>query len=259
MLSHPVEVQRMPAEPHGRRYAFFDLDGTLLPWDTQLLFCDFALRRQAWRRFFLLPVVFVLPLKAVGWVSSRFVKRLFLGFLAGMSRAEVTALAEEFAGCVVGRRIWPEMRAEIEARRRDGCVLVLNTASPRFYAEPIARRLGFAHCVGTEVELSERMPWIPVFPGPNNKREAKVVAMRERGPLSPDTVLPLPGSWTYTDSSADLPLLACAEHGVLVDPRPSLAARAAELGWTILRPSPEVSRFRRILAAVAMFFGCWGS
>ena len=240
------------------RYAFFDLDGTLLPWDTQLLFADFVLRRQPWRRVLLLPVLLVLPLKAVGLVSSRFVKRVFLGFLAGMSGAEVLALAEEFAGHVVDRWIWPEMREAIEARRREGCILVLNTASPSFYAEPIARRLDFSHCLSTDVEIPERMPWIPVFPGANNKREAKIVAMRERGPLSPDTVLPIPGSWTYTDSSADLPLLTCAEHGVLVDPRPALAAMAQERGWTILRPSPEVSRVRRILAAVAMCFGCWG-
>jgi len=241
------------------RYAFFDLDGTLLPWDTQLLFADFVLRRQPWRRVLLLPVLLVLPLKAVGLVSSRFVKRVFLGFLAGMSGAEVLALAEEFAGHVVDRWIWPEMREAIEARRREGCILVLNTASPSFYAEPIARRLDFSHCLSTDVEIPERMPWIPVFPGANNKREAKIVAMRERGPLSPDTVLPIPGSWAYTDSSADLPLLACAEHGVLVDPRPAMAAMAAERGWTILRPRPEVSRLRRVLAAVGMLFACWAS
>ncbi len=32
-----------------RSYAFFDLDHTLLPFDTQALFCNFVLRRERWR------------------------------------------------------------------------------------------------------------------------------------------------------------------------------------------------------------------
>jgi predicted DNA-binding transcriptional regulator YafY len=67
------------------------------------------------------------------------------------------------------------------------------------------------------------MPWPPQFTGPNNKREAKITAMRVRGLLKPDSALPLPGAWAYTDSVADLPLLDCAEHGVLVHPRPAAA------------------------------------
>jgi phosphoserine phosphatase len=240
------------------RYAFFDLDGTLLPWDTQFLFCDFVLRSEPWRRFLLVPVLFAVPLRAVGLIRTRFLKRLFLGFLAGLRPGDILSLSEAFAEEIDRRWIWPGMRLELEARRREGCVLVLNTASPGFYADALARRLGFHHCLGTEVPLpTPGMPWPPAFSGPNNKREAKVSAMRARGPLGPDTLLPVPGSWAYTDSVADLPLLACAEHPVLVHPRPAMAALGRERGWTILEPGPPVSRRERILAAIAIFFGCW--
>ena len=244
----------MPLKP----FAFFDLDGTLLPWDSQCLFGDYVLRRHPWRRIYLLPVLAALPLRAAGLVKSRFIKRLFLGFLAGLSRQEVEALSEGFARELADRWIWPAMREEIEARRREGCVLVLNTASPDLYAEPLAKILGFAHCVATEMSVPHglRMPWPPQFTGPNNKREAKITAMRDRGLLKPDSALPLPGAWAYTDSVADLPLLDCAEHGVLVHPRPEMAALARERGWTILEPTPPVSRARRIAAGLGMILGC---
>lgn len=239
-------------------FAFFDLDGTLLPWDTQLLFADFVFRRAPWRRLYLLPLVLALPLRALGLISTRFTKRLFLGFLAGLSKAQVEAWGEEFAAGPVERWIWPEMRAEIEARRGERCILVLNTASPRFYAEPIARRLGFAHCVATEMDVPERMPWPPVFRGPNNKRKVKIQAMRQLGWLTPEA-LPLPGAWTYTDSVADLPLLACAEKCVLVHPRPAMAELAKQRGWCILAPQPPVSRWRRVWAGMGMALGFWNN
>jgi hypothetical protein len=37
--------------PESRSYAFFDLDHTLLPFDTQALFCNFVLHRRPWRVF----------------------------------------------------------------------------------------------------------------------------------------------------------------------------------------------------------------
>lgn len=242
-----------------RPIALFDLDGTLLPWDTQLLLANFVFQRQPWRRVFVLPVLLVLPLKLLGLVSTRFVKRLFLGFLAGLSCRQLDTLMDAFVDCAALPAMWPDMIAEIEVRRREGCLLVLNTASPQLYAEPIARRLGFDHCVSTQVEVGRkgRFPWPPGFLGPNNKRQAKIDAMRERGLIGPGVPLPLPGAWTYTDSSADLPLLRCAQHGVLVHPRPALQAIGQQEGWRELRPAPAVSRLQWVLAGVAMFFGCW--
>ena len=53
------------ARHDGRGVAVFDLDGTLLAWDTQLLFCQFVLRREGWRRCYLLLFLPLLPLAPV--------------------------------------------------------------------------------------------------------------------------------------------------------------------------------------------------
>lgn len=47
-----------------RRFAFFDLDHTLLPFDTQALFCNFILQREGWRRVWLLWFLPCVPLAA---------------------------------------------------------------------------------------------------------------------------------------------------------------------------------------------------
>ena len=49
------------AETLPERIALFDLDGTLLAWDCQLLFRHFVLRREPWRGIFLPVFLVFLP------------------------------------------------------------------------------------------------------------------------------------------------------------------------------------------------------
>lgn len=244
-------------EVPAKRYAFFDLDGTLLPWDTQLMFCNFVLQKHPWRRLYQVLFFLMLPLAALRILRGRSMKRFFLGYLAGATPTQMAQWASEFAAGPVRRHVWPEMLAEVEARRRDGCILVLNTASPMLYAEAIARELGFEVCLGTRVQPYTRLPWVPNFVGPNNKREAKIAAMRHYGPLDQHTPLPIAGSWAYTDSPVDIPLLGCAEHGVLVHPKPGFAQLCPARGWRIVLPRPAVSRAQWRWASLAMLFGIW--
>ena len=80
VVEHPT-----PATP-VRGTALFDLDGTLLPWDCQLLFCHRVLRAQPWRRFYLLVFLPFVPLaKGLG---AGPMKRIFLSYLWRMERAE---------------------------------------------------------------------------------------------------------------------------------------------------------------------------
>ncbi len=44
----------------------------------------------------------------------------------------------------------------------------------------------------------------------------------------------LEGSWFYSDSHNDLPLLEQVTHPVAVDPDPTLAEEAARRGWPVI-------------------------
>ena len=64
-------------------YALFDLDQTLIPWDTQLLFCNFVLKRMPLRRLYLLTLLPLLPFYKL--LGSDGLKRVFLNYLWGLS------------------------------------------------------------------------------------------------------------------------------------------------------------------------------
>jgi len=221
------------------RFAFFDLDGTLLRHDTQLLFANHVLRNTSpFRRAYLLLFAPFTPFAAVRILRSREMKQLFLSYLFCMPGDQLRELVEDFAKNVVPAVAYPEMLEEVTRHKNEGRTLVLNTASPAFYADAIARELGFDHCIATRVITADPMPLVPQIDGPNNKRTAKLPAMRHLLPkgFDIDNPIPLPDSYAYTDSIVDVPLLSCAEKGFVVNPDSRLSAVAAERGWETLTP-----------------------
>ena len=241
----------------SRPFAFFDLDHTLLPHDTQALFCNFVLRREAWRRIWLLWFLPCVPLAALRLLSLRTMKRLFLGYLVGMPRTRLEAHVRDFLESDFAAALYPEVVAEVERHRAHGRILVLNSASPDFYLHGIAARLGFDHVFGTRLIIPDRMPLLPAIEGPNNKHGEKITAMRRAG-LVPSEPPVLADSWSYSDSSADLPLLELAEHAVMIHPGPRLAAVGATHGWQTMTPRRPYAgkwsgRFTMLLQALGLY------
>ena len=224
-------------------FALFDLDQTLLPWDTQALFCNFVLRRHGWRRLYLPFYAAALPLRAVQLAGAGGLKRAFLSFLWRMPRARLNALAEEFAEQIVPPLCYPEILAELERHRAAGRTLVLNTASPEFYATAIARVLRFHHCCGTRIgQDGDPLPLLPRLDGANNKHGEKLRRMTHLFPA--ESSEPLADSWAYSDSKADLPLLRFVENPITIHPDPFLANIAGHEHWPILTPPrPHPTRF----------------
>lgn len=240
-------------------FAFFDLDHTLLPYDTQALFCNYILQRQRWRTLFHLTFAPFALLKACRIVSTATVKRAFHNYLAGMKRETLLAHAKNFAEQVVKPAVYPELLAAIEEHRQTGRTLILNTASPDFYAQEIARVLGFDHCIATRIELPETMPLLPRIIGENNKRVVKIARMNSEIPdVANASELVLRDSWSYSDSAADLPLLEFAGNAVLIHPSLSLEAIGKQRGWQILRPArPYANKMGDMLCAARQALGIW--
>ncbi|MDZ4286971.1 MAG: HAD-IB family hydrolase [Prosthecobacter sp.] len=243
------------------RYAFFDLDHTLLPFDTQTLFCNFVLKRQPWRVFLhglFLPFAIA---RAFGLVSTATAKRAFLSYLWGMRRSKLRELARDFANDCVHGWVYPELQAEILRHKHQGRILVLNTASPDFYAEAIAELLEFDHCVATRFEIPGDVPLRPKLIGANNKREAKIAAMCEKIPgVARLTEEQKFHCWAYSDSTADIPLLEFCGNRVLVHPTPLLLSRFPEHDVTVLRPErPYWGRLGSVLGALRQVLGLYGT
>lgn len=235
-------------------WALFDLDQTIVPWDLQVLFCNFVLRREGWRRVLLLPFFCLLPLAKV--LGSEVMKRVFMGFAWGMEREQFLAWGREFAQSVAAELTYPEVIAEIERHRAEGRTLVLVSASPETYVSTIGKELGFDHVFGTVVEVGERLAWFPPFPLGNNKKENKVVRLRDE--LRIEGVLP--DSEGYSDSKADLPMLAMCEKVVAIHPEGVFSEKARENGWRILTPEkPWRDRRQFAFDCLKMMLGLYRS
>lgn len=126
--------------------------------------------------------------------------------------------------------ILPAARELIAEHHRRGDTLLIITATNRFITEPIAEMLGIEHLLATELELLDgrytgKTAGIPTF------REGKITALHH---WAAQHDVDLAGSWFYSDSHNDIPLLEQVEHPVAVDPDEALRLHAEQRGWPII-------------------------
>lgn len=215
---------------YDRGLALFDLDGTLIPWDTQMLFCDHVLKREGWRRAYLPFFAAFLPAAKV--LGDEGMKRIFLCYLWRVDREKLQEWVREFVPVFFPGRCYPQMLEKLRAHQETGHLTVLASASPDFYAAEVGRVLGFDLALGTPVESGDVMPLLPELT--NHKSGEKVRRLSEI--LGP----PIDGTWPrshgYSDSTADLPMLECCLENTLVNPSSRLTAIGENRGWEIVRP-----------------------
>jgi HAD superfamily hydrolase (TIGR01490 family) len=120
------------------------------------------------------------------------------------------------------------------ARHLDaGSLCAIVTATNSFVTGPIAREFGVAHLIATEPEAhagvyTGKVTGIPSF------RTGKVARLEQwLGGLG-RPLASFSGSWFYSDSHNDLPLLELVRHPVAVDPDERLRGLAAARGWPII-------------------------
>jgi HAD superfamily phosphoserine phosphatase-like hydrolase len=237
-----------------RGLALYDLDGTLIAWDTQVLLCDHVLKREGWRRAYLLFFATFLPVAKI--LGAEGMKRVFLSYLWGVERKQlevwVSGLVTEFFPA----KCYPAMLEKLQQDRDAGRLTVLASASPEFYVKEVGRVLGFDLAYGTPVEMGASMPLLPDLV--NHKGSEKVRRLSEILGAPPDGFWP--NSHGYSDSSADLPMLACCERNTLVNPSPALTAIGEEKGWEIVRPEkPWQGKSGHLMEVVRRITGFGGS
>ena len=123
--------------------------------------------------------------------------------------------------------ITPAARALVEKHRLQGDTLLIITATNRFITEPIAAEFGIPNLIATEPEeihghFTGKVAGTPSY------REGKVQRLHTWLHAHQQN---LAGSWFYSDSHNDLPLLSQVDHPVAVNADPVLTAHALRLGW----------------------------
>lgn len=121
-------------------------------------------------------------------------------------------------------------RKLIEDHRQQGNTLMIITATNRFVTQPIADSFDIPHLLATDPEIVDghytgRVAGTPCF------KDGKV--QRLQGWLT-EHKADLKGSWFYSDSHNDIPLLNQVDHPVAVDPDESLRHYADSRQWDII-------------------------
>ena len=211
--------------------ALFDLDNTLLGGDSDYLWGRFLVEQgivdgEAYERQ---NQHFYDQYKA-GELDIQEFLAFSLRPLAEHPPERLHAWREQFVTRLIDPIILPDARALVERHRARGDTPVIITATNRFVTAPIAARFGIEHLIATEVETdgeryTGRSFGIPCFQGGKVQRLQQWLGEQD-GDLT--------GSWFYSDSLNDLPLLERVANPVAVDPDDTLAHAARARGWPVI-------------------------
>lgn len=218
------------------KLALFDLDGTLLPGDSDHAFGEFLVH--------------------LGWADGAEFARRNDGFYADYQRGqldiaayidfvtapwrtrprdEAEAASRRFIDEIVRPMLRPQALALIERHRAGGDRLAIVTATNDFVTRPIAALLGVDELIATELErdalgqLTGRIHGTPAF------REGKVERVEAWLNTQQATLADCQRSIFYSDSTNDLPLLERVSDPVATNPSPALERLARERGWPVLK------------------------
>lgn len=214
----------------------FDLDGTLIPVDSDHAFGGFMVdvgwvNGAVWGarndEFFAQYNAGTLDLPAyIEFATSAWRARPL---------ADALAMRERFMAEVMRPALRPEAAALVEQHRAAGDLIALVTATNEFVTAPIAQAFGIEHLIAVQLERDGEGRYTGAIRGVPSFREGKIARvdgwLKDLGAQWRD----FERVYFYSDSTNDLPLLERVSHPVATNPSPSLARIATERGWPQLQ------------------------
>lgn len=212
--------------------AFFDLDKTIIAKSSTLAFT---------RPMFKAGLLSGSTLAKAGIAQAYYqafgadhdqmakVKEELSALTAGWDAEEVRAVVEETVDEVISPLVYAEALAIIQEHKGSGRKVVVISASPEEIVIPLCKYLGIEEVIATKSEVDDEGLYtgnIERYAYGPGKAEAMVA-------LAGQEDLDLEGSYAYTDSATDLPMLEAVGHPVVVNPDSDLLAIAKERGWEV--------------------------
>jgi HAD superfamily hydrolase (TIGR01490 family) len=218
------------------KLTLFDLDGTLLPTDSDHAFGEFMVHigwadaREHARRndaFF------------QDYQAGRLDMQAYIDFATASWRhrpaEDLQRMSERFMREVITPHLRPPARALVDRHRQRGDRLAIVTATNEFITGPIAQAFGIDTLIATELERDQQGRVTGRIRGTPCLREGKIERvchwLAQQGARLDD----FEEVTFYSDSTNDLPLLELVSHPVATNPAPALAKIAVERGWTVLK------------------------
>lgn len=212
--------------------AIFDLDNTLLAGDSDYLWGRFLVEKGAVdgpyyerenERFY--------QLYKEGELDIHEFLRFSLAPLRNHPKHKLVAWRNEFLQTRIDPLISEQARQLVDKHRQAGDTLMIITATNAFVTRPIADRFGIDILIATEPETLDGQ-YTGGVAGEPSYREGKVLRLEA---WLTEHEADLQGSWFYSDSLNDLPLLERVDNPVAVDPDETLRRAALQRQWPILQ------------------------
>jgi HAD superfamily hydrolase (TIGR01490 family) len=211
--------------------AIFDLDNTLIAGDSDHGWGEFLVAKDKVDRdhYRKMNDLFYADYEA-GRLDIMAYLEFSLAPLAAISMVELNQLHREFMQQVITPLRLPKAEALVEKHRRAGDRLLVITSTNRFIVEPICQTLGIEELLATELEIIEgrysgKIVGVPTYQ--NGKVERLKLWLTEHNES-------LAGSYFYSDSINDMPLLLEVANPVAVDSDDALTDEATTRGWDII-------------------------
>jgi len=221
------------------RLTLFDLDGTLLPGDSDHAFGEFVIERgwadreahQARNDAFY-----------ADYQAGRLDIDAYVDFATRAWRersdADLLSATEGFLAQFVQPMLRPQALSLVRQHREAGDDIALVTATNDFITRPIAGLFGIEHLIATELARDAQGRVLGTIRGVASFREGKITRVEQWLAARGRRLGDYERCTFYSDSTNDLPLLEHVSHPVATNPGPALERIAQERGWPILKLFP---------------------
>jgi HAD superfamily hydrolase (TIGR01490 family) len=211
--------------------AIFDLDNTLLGGDSDYLWgeylvetervnsVDYQRMNQHFYDQYLAGTMDIFEFSAFQFKP-----------LADNSMATLMQWRDDYLAKKIDSIILPAALALIEKHRQQNDTLLIITATNSFITTPIASKLAIPNLIATEPEVLDGQ-FTGKVSGTPSYQQGKVTRLKT---WLTDNKQSLAGSYFYSDSHNDVPLLDLVDQPIAVDPDPKLRAIAQQRHWPIL-------------------------
>lgn len=213
----------------------FDLDGTLLPFDSDHAFGEFMVE-LGWADATAFRV------RNDAFLADHHAGRLDLAAYVDFATAawRTRPMAEALAARTrfVDARVLPLHAAALAlvgAHQAAGDRVAIVTATNEFVTEPISQAFGVADLIALQLLRDAQGHVTGAIRGVPSHREGKVARVAEWLAHEGRDWSSFERVTVYGDSLNDLPLLERASEPVATNPGPALEALARERGWRVLR------------------------
>lgn len=211
--------------------AFFDLDKTVISKSSSLALTRPMYRAGLVSRSSLLKGAYAqLVYLLLGADEKKMdkVKDSMLALTRGWDRGQVEEIVREALATLIDPYIYLEALDLMELHRALGRKVFIVSSGAEEIVRPLAEHLGQVDVIATraKVEDGKYTGELDFYCyGPN-----KATALRE---AANEQAIDLAGSYAYSDSITDLPMLEAVGHPVAVNPDRDLRREAEKRGWQI--------------------------